>query len=75
MHICEDHDEMLPDGVRPMWMPDTEEEASFLLCLLEAGLYPDEDTSEMNLPTDPGRPDSFPGARIQPVRAARLRNP
>lgn len=75
MHICEDHDEMLPDGVQPMWMPDTEEEANFLLCLLEAGLYPNEDTSGMNSPPNPGRFDSFPGVRIQPVLVARLRNP
>ena len=37
MHICDDHEELLPDGARPMLMPDTGEEAGLLLCLLENG--------------------------------------
>jgi len=40
MHISEDHDSMLPDGVRPMLLPDTQEEARYLLLCLELGLYP-----------------------------------
>jgi len=74
MHICDEHEELLPDGVRPMLMPDTEEEAGLLLCLLENGCYPGEAFFELELPTDPDRHDSSPGARILRALAARLRN-
>lgn len=40
MHICEDHGSMLPDGAQPMLLPDTREEARYLLFCLELGLYP-----------------------------------
>lgn len=40
MHICEDQEEMLPEGIPPILMPDTEEEALLLLLFLETGLYP-----------------------------------
>lgn len=39
MHVCDDHEEMLPEGISPMVMPDTEEEAWFLLLYLDLGFY------------------------------------
>ena len=75
MHICEDHEELLPDGVRPMLMPHTEEEATLLLRLLENGCYPGGTLFDLELPTDPDRHDSFPEARILRAHAVRLRNP
>lgn len=72
MHVSEDHAEMLPDGFQPMLMPDTTWEAIFLLRLLENGFYPDEDTLDVNSPTDPGRHDSSLGARIPLAHDVRL---
>ena len=40
MHICEAHEEMLHDGITPMLLPDTPNEARLLLSHLEIGLYP-----------------------------------
>jgi len=40
MHVCEAHEEMLPDGARPIPMPDTVREARILLSLFEQGTYP-----------------------------------
>ena len=65
MHICEDHEEMLPAGVPPLLLPDTCEQAHHLLLCLEIGLYPTvldgilrseyqpTETNEFN--TDPAR--------------------
>lgn len=40
MHICEDHEEMLPEGIPPMLFPDSSEEAEALVSCLELNLYP-----------------------------------
>lgn len=40
MHICEEHHELLPDGIDPMPMPDTREEAQLLLLVLKLEVYP-----------------------------------
>lgn len=39
MHICDDHKEMLPEGIPPMLMPDTQEDAVFLLSFLKCGFF------------------------------------
>ena len=31
MHICDEHKEMLPEGIKPLPMPDTKPEAIVLL--------------------------------------------
>lgn len=40
MHICEAHDEMLPETIDPMVMPDTEREVHLLLFCLSLKIYP-----------------------------------
>jgi hypothetical protein len=40
MHVCQSHEEMLPEGIPPMLMPDSKEEARLLWLILELGLYP-----------------------------------
>jgi len=40
MYVSEEHEEMLPDDVRPILMPDSKSEAMLLLLLLELGFYP-----------------------------------
>ena len=39
MPICEDHEEMLPEGVKPMLMPDTQNEVGTHLLFLETKKY------------------------------------
>ncbi len=35
VHVCDDHEEMLPDKINPVLMPDTMEEARVLLLFLD----------------------------------------
>lgn len=43
MHICEEHRELLPDGIEPIPMADTPEEAQLLLLLLKLEVYPTQE--------------------------------
>jgi len=58
MHHCTAHEEMLPEGIRPMLMPDTPEEAEVLISCLELGLYPTTARPSMMTETQVTSPDS-----------------
>jgi len=40
MHISRAHEDMLPEGVTPMLMPDTQREAELLVLMMDCRLYP-----------------------------------
>ena len=48
---------MLPNGISPMLLPDTPDQARYLLLLLELGLYP---TAATELPVEQGEIEPVP---------------